>query len=168
MTQPDASLFPHGIAGAIQNLADPEKISGEAYSYTESVVRVLGAWRLITLFRDDIVPAAPADYDFWIKPAELVGTVIVPPEMLAYDPNGGGVGVAAWVTPTPGHLLGNLMRSADDEGVVLPGMPSYEHGPTASLPGIDERTLGSWYGDDDTDKHYQLRHDGANPNWVQV
>lgn len=113
MTTPNNVFFPPDIAGGVQDLANPTQITGQAFSYPESVIRVLAAFDLISVSaRSSTEPTSPNLWDIWINPAELVGPTISPSDIRVWDG-------AQHVDLTPGHLAANIIASASAQGIDL-------------------------------------------------
>lgn len=109
MGTPNNQLFPDNIAAVVGNLAAPGTNTDSIFEYREAVIRALGAYSFLAVFRQSSQPSSPAAWDFWINPGTLSGASINSADIKVYDGT-------VWQNVTPALFAKAIINKAAGSG----------------------------------------------------
>ena len=126
MSTPSDTLFPPNVAAVVGNLAVPGTTTNYIFEFREAVIRVLGAYNFLSVYRQANEPASPAAWDFWIIPGTLAAGVLTPADIKVYDGT-------VWQNITPAlfakaityRAAGGVWREATNGLIAAPANKSY-------------------------------------------
>lgn len=120
MALPKSDIFPNGVLGAIKNInydGTPEdyETTNQVFSYTESVLRAIGAWGLLDVVHSLSQPETPRAWMIWIIPANITGATVTEANAKMYDPN-----TSTFVDITPDLFVTMIISKAMSDSALMP------------------------------------------------